>query len=208
MIRQIGEHRGREELLLTQIPQVLESLRHVAVIQSAESSNRIDSVEIPPTRRLQDLMAEKVNPANRSEQEIAGYRDALNLIQSQRLGIELTSGVTLQLHSRLLAYAVERDREWKRSDNEIAEVLPNGEKRLRFKPVTSFQTQEFMNSLQTGLREANGSESIEPLLVIASYVLDFLCIHPFRDGNVRLSRLLSLLLLFRAGYSFGRYISP
>jgi Fic family protein len=207
IIRQIGEHRGREQLFQAQVPQVLEGLRHVAVIQSTESSNRIEGVEIPSARRLQDLMAEKVNPANRSEQEIAGYRDVLNLIHSQHEGIELTSGVILQLHSRLFAYAVERGGEWKRSDNEIAEVLPTGEKRLRFKPVPSFQTQDYMDSLHAGLREANTSELIEPLLVLASYVLDFLCIHPFRDGNGRLSRLLSLLLLYRTGYSVGRYIS-
>lgn len=207
VIRQIGEHRGREQLLQAQVPQVLESLRHVAFIQSTESSNRIEGVEIPTARRLHDLMAEKVMPQNRSEQEIAGYRDVLNLIHNQHEGIEPSNGVVLQLHSRLFSYAVERGGEWKRSDNEIAEVLPSGEKHLRSKPVQAFQTQDSMSALHSALREELSAVEVEPLLVVASYVLDFLCIHPFRDGNGRLSRLLSLLLLYRCGYGVGRYIS-
>ena len=208
LLRAVGalrEFKGRQDLHKKQIPQALETLRQAAVIQSTESSNRIEGVTAP-LKRIQSLVAEKTTPRNRSEQEIAGYRDVLNTIHANHADIPFTTGIVLQFHRDLYQYAGEGGR-WKPADNEIVERHPDGKMVVRFRPVPAFATPEHMERLHERFRAACDEGKIEPLFLIAAYVLDFLCIHPFFDGNGRMARLLTLLLLYRAGYEVGRYIS-
>ncbi|HRK95307.1 MAG TPA: Fic family protein [Rhodospirillales bacterium] len=202
----IREYRGKEALYRQQAPQVLETLRQVAVIQSVESSNRIEQVIAPP-KRIRELVEKKTQPQNRSEQEIAGYRDVLNVIHRDHDAIPFSPNVVLQFHRDLLAYAGTGGGGWKISDNTIAEIEPDGRRCLRFQPLPAYRTAEAMTELHGRFNETWEAGRIEPLLLIAAYVLDFLCIHPFADGNGRMARLLSLLLLYRAGYGVGRFIS-
>lgn len=203
LIRSIGEYKGKEALYQAKSPQDLETLRKNAVIQSTESSNRIEGVLAQSPERLKGLVEKSVTPGDRSEQEIAGYRDALNTIHSSYADIELTPNIVLQLHRDLFKYTSETGGKWKASDNAITETKADGSKFVRFQPTSAWQTPEAVAKLHAGYRESD----TEPLLAIAAYVLDFLCIHPFRDGNGRMARLLSLLLLYKAGYQVGRYIS-
>lgn len=202
----IREYRGKEALYRQQAPQVLETLRQVAVIQSVESSNRIEQVIAPP-KRIRDLVEQKTQPRNRSEQEIAGYRDVLNTIHRDHGAIPFSTNVVLQFHRDLLAYAAGGGGAWKIADNTIAEIDADGTPRLRFQPLPAYRTAEAMVELHARFNATWEDGRIERLLLIAAYVLDFLCIHPFPDGNGRLARLLSLLLLYRAGYDVGRFIS-
>lgn len=206
MIRKVGEQKGKQELYKKQAPEMLENLRQVALIQSTESSNRIEGI-VADDRRLRAIVEEKVNPANRSESEIAGYRDVLNTIHQSHEHIPFTEQVVLQLHRDLLKYAGEDGGEWKRTQNEISEELLDGTKRIRFMPVAPHLTEEAMRTLHGRYVDVELTHGLDPLLLIPFYVLDFLCIHPFRDGNGRMARLLSLLLLYHHGYEVGRYVS-
>jgi Fic family protein len=205
-VRRIAEYRGKQDLFKEQSPQLLETLRLAAIIQSTESSNRIEGITAP-LERIKDLVVKKTDPKNRSEQEIAGYRDVLNTIHSNYSNIPFTTGIVLQFHRDLYKFSSGDGGKWKPVDNEISETQPNGTKFVRFKPVPAFQTPEAMEKLQAQFDALSQKGDIEPLLLIASYVLDFLCIHPFLDGNGRMARLLTLLLLYKAGYEVGRYIS-
>lgn len=205
-IRLIGEYKGKQELFKEQAPQALETLRQVAIIQSTESSNRIEGITAP-LERIKELVAEKTIPRDRSEQEIAGYRDVLNTIHTSYAHISFTPGVVLQLHRDLYQFSVGEGGRWKSVDNEISETHPDGTKVVRFKPVSAYATPEAMERLHSRFNSFWQSGEIEPLLLIPSYVLDFLCIHPFLDGNGRMARLLTLLLLYKAGYEVGRFIS-
>jgi len=205
-IRLLGEFKGKEEVFKQQSPQVLETLRQAAVIQSTESSNRIEGV-VAPHDRIVKLVQKKVKPGNRSEQEIAGYRDVLNTIHANHENMTFSVNLVLQMHRDLLRYTTERDGKWKTAPNEIEEVGAEGKKFIRFVPVAPHLTEESMRTLHKRFAEMWDSHKFEPLLLIPAYVLDFLCIHPFRDGNGRMARLLSLLLLYQAGYEVGRFIS-
>lgn len=205
-IRLLGEFKGREEVFKQQSPQVLETLRQAAVIQSTESSNRIEGVTAPHDRIVK-LVQKKVKPGNRSEQEIAGYRDVLNTIHANHENMKFSVNLVLQMHRDLLRFTTERDGKWKTAPNEIEEVGADGKKFIRFVPVAPHLTEESMRTLHKRFAEMWDSHKFEPLLLIPAYVLDFLCIHPFRDGNGRMARLLSLLLLYQAGYEVGRFIS-
>ncbi|MBE0448222.1 MAG: Fic family protein [Actinobacteria bacterium] len=205
-IRAIGEYKGKQELFKEQAPQVLETLRQTAVIQSAEASNRIEGV-IAPIERIKELIDEKTTPANRSEQEIAGYRDVLNAIHVNYAHITLTTNTPLNFHRDLYRYVGGKGSCWKALDNDIIKVNPDGTTEVRFKPVPACETPEAMENLHDRFNKLWHSERVEPLLLIQSYVLDFLCIHPFDDGNGRIARLLELLLLYKAGFEVGRYIS-
>lgn len=209
IVRSVGtirEFRGKEALYRQQAPQVLETLRQVAVIQSVESSNRIEQVIAPP-KRIRDLVEQKTPPRNRSEQEIAGYRDVLNVIHRDHDAIPFSPNVLLQFHRDLLAYAGVAGGAWKIADNTIAEIDPEGTRRLRFQPLPAYRTPAAMTELHNRFNATWEEARIERLLLIAAYVLDFLCIHPFADGNGRMARLLALLLLYRAGYDVGHFIS-
>jgi len=205
-IRQLGEYKGRQQLYTEQAPQVLKALQHAAQIESTESSNRIEGV-LAPHDRIADIVAHRTKPRNRPEQEIAGYRDVLQNIHVKASRMPFTTAHVLQMHEDLYRFSTGRGGEWKHADNEITETLANGSKRLRFKPVPALRTPPAMEELHARFLEARSAGVIEPLLLIPAYVLDFLCIHPFLDGNGRTARLLTLLLLYQAGYEVGRFIS-
>lgn len=205
-IRLLGEYRGKEGLFIQQTPQVLESLRQVAIIQSTESSNRIEGIEAP-IDRIKKLVEHKTTPKNRSEQEIAGYRDVLATIHANHSNIPFTTGIVLQLHRDLYQFVAQQGGRWKMTDNEISEVHPDGTKVIRFKPTPAHQTSDTMERLHTLFNAEWEQGRIDPLLLIPAYIFDFLCIHPFTDGNGRMARLLTLLLLYHAGFEVGRYIS-
>lgn len=205
-IRRLAEYKGKQDLFKEQSPQLLETLRQAAIIQSTESSNRLEGITAP-LERIKELVAKKTTPRNRSEQEIAGYRDALNTIHANYADIPFTTGVVLQFHKDLYQFLPGEGGKWKPVDNEITETHANGTKVVRFKPVPAHQTQDATEELHKRFDNLWQSGEIEPLLLIPTYVLDFLCIHPFLDGNGRMARLLTLLLLYKAGYEVGRYIS-
>lgn len=205
-VRTIGEYKGKQELFKEQAPQALETLRQAAIIQSTESSNRIEGITAP-LERIKKLVAEKTTPRDRSEQEIAGYRDVLNTIHTNYTHIPFTTGVVLQLHRDLYQFSVGEGGRWKTVDNEISETHADGTKIVRFKPVHAYATPEAMQRLHERFNTLWQSGEVEPLLLISTYILDFLCIHPFLDGNGRMARLITLLLLYKAGYEVGRFIS-
>jgi len=205
-IRQIGEFKGKEMLFKQQTPQVLETLKHIAIIQSTESSNRIEGINAPP-ERIKKLVEQKTKPKNRSEQEIAGYRDVLSTIHANYENIPFSSGIVLQFHRDLYKFVAHQGGNWKPTDNEITETRANGTKVVRFKPVPAHQTPEMMEKLHALFNDRWDRGEVDALLLIPAYVLDFLCIHPFLDGNGRMARLLTLLLLYKAGYEVGRFIS-
>lgn len=203
----IAESRGRQDLFKRQVPQALETLRQAAVVESSESSNRLEGITAPRAR-VRALVLKSSKPRSRSEQEIAGYRDALNLIHESHPYMPFSSNVILQLHAMVCRYTPNPGGKWKNADNEIVERNPDGSlRRVRFKPVPAFQTSEAMEQLVSRYQEATQKLQKEPLVTVPLCILDFLCIHPFLDGNGRVSRLLTLLLLYQHGYHVGRYIS-
>ncbi|WP_293081280.1 Fic family protein [Moorena sp. SIO4A1] len=197
-IRLIGEYKGKQELFKEQSPQVLQTLLQAAIIQSTESSNRIEGITVP-LERIKELVAEKTTPRDRSEQEIAGYRDVLSTIHSSYAHIPFTPGVVLQLHRDLYQFSVGEGGRWKSVDNQISQTYPDGTKVLRFQPLAAYATPSAMERLHEQFNRLWQSEEFEPLLLIPTYVLDFLCIHPFSDGNGRMARLLTLLLPKKLG---------
>lgn len=201
----LREFKGKEVLYQRQSKDALERLLEEAKIQSAECSNRIEGI-IVPHKRVEAIFKNRT-PKNRSEQEIAGYRDGLKRIHEMHQGMPLSTNVILTLHSLLYKYTNVKAGEWKRSDNEIIERLPNGKIRVRFKPVSAQQTPHYMEHLVKKYNYDLEGGKIEPLILISLFILDFLCIHPFTDGNGRVGRLLSLLLLYHAGFMVGKYIS-
>ncbi len=206
-LRQLGEHRGRQEFFRQQKPEVLESLRSTAKIESSESSNRLEGI-VAPRARVRDLVMESTRPRNRSEQEITGYRDALNLIHESREKMPVTTSVILQLHSIINRYLPSEGGRWKMVDNEIVERDADGEiSRVRFRAVSAHLTPTAMDELIGGYRTETNTGTHDPLSIIPLVVLDFLCVHPFGDGNGRISRLLTLLLLYHFNYQVGRFIS-
>ena len=205
-IRSIAEYKGKQDLYKEQSPQLLETLRQAAIIQSTESSNRLEGITAP-MERIRALVAKKTTPRNRSEQEIAGYRDVLNTIHANYADIPFTTGVILQFHRDLYQFIPGQGGKWKPTDNEITEIQSDGTKVVRFHPVPAHMTPDAMETLHKQFAELWQTGEIEPLLLISTYILDFLCIHPFLDGNGRMARLLTLLLLYKAGYEVGRYIS-
>ena len=153
------------------------------------------------------MIEEKTKPANRSEAEIAGYRDVLNTIHQNYEHIPFTPGIVLQLHRDLMKYVGKEGGRWKSVPNQITETLPDGTRHIRFETVSPPQTSDFIDKLHKQYEQHIASQIWEPLLLIAFYILDFLCIHPFLDGNGRMARLLSVLLLCKHQYEVGRYIS-
>lgn len=206
-IRAIGEGKGKQDLFKERAPDVLENLRRVAIVESTESSNRLEGITVPRTM-LERIVRDGAEPAsgNRSEGEIAGYRNVLGLIHERQAYIELTPNVILQLHRDLFKFTGGRGGRWKRSDNSITERRPDGTVFVRFQPTPAWRTEEAMGELHRDFVSA-GETDVDPLILIALYVLDFLCIHPFSDGNGRMVRLLSVLLLYREDYEVVRYVS-
>lgn len=207
MIASIHEHKGKQELFLEANQDELKTLLEVAMIQSTGASNRIEGI-YTTDKRLKELVSQKAEPRNRSEEEIAGYREVLAMIHESYEYIVPRSNMILQLHRDLYSFshgAVGGN--YKNSDNLIAEIDSEGHEKVRFIPVPAFQTAEAVEELCNRFWEAWEADYIDKLILIPMFVLDFLCIHPFNDGNGRMSRLLTLLLFYKAGYIVGKYIS-
>ena len=206
LIADVSESKGKQELFTRQRPEVLETLRQAAIIQSTESSNRIEGVTVD-RKRLAPLVLGKVKPKDRSEEEIVGYREALALIHKNHSQIMITPETLMRLHEICQGEVSGDAGQWKKVDNDIIEIFPDGSKRLRFKTMPWKEVPGAVEQLCLSYHHAYVQGLLHPLLAASSFVLDFLCIHPFRDGNGRTSRLLTLLLLYHQGLEVGRYIS-
>ena len=206
-LAQIHEKKGRQNLFIEAHADTLAELLEIARIQSTEASNRIEGI-ITTDDRLKKIVRNKTAPKNRSEREIAGYRDVLTSIHENYDYIPVRPGSILQLHRDLYKFSNSAvGGNYKNSDNIIAEELPDGTKRVRFEPVPAWETPEAVDNLCNEYNEALKDPDTDPLLLLPVFILDFLCIHPFNDGNGRMSRLLTLLILYRTGYVVGKYIS-
>ena len=207
MIANIHENKGRQELFIEANIDELNTLLDVAKIQSTGASNRIEGI-FTTDKRLEELVCEKSEPRNRSEQEIAGYREVLTTIHESYEYIIPRPNIILQLHRDLYSYSqLSVGGTYKNSDNVIAEVDANGKNRTRFTPVPAYQTPEAMMNLCDAFLTMMEKNELDALILIPMFIMDFLCIHPFNDGNGRMSRLLTLLLFYKSGYIVGKYIS-
>lgn len=205
-MRTLGEYQGKQALYYRQSPETLESLKQTAVIESSESSNRLEGITAPK-ERIEAIVLKNSTPKDRSEQEIAGYRDALSLIHESAEHMEFSTNVILQLHSMVYRFMPNPGGKWKGSNNEIVEKHPDGTKRVRFVPTTAHLTPQAMDDLIANYKNAIHALNQDSLIVVPLAILDFLCIHPFSDGNGRVARLLTLTLLYHFDYQVGRYIS-
>ena len=203
----IHEQKGQQNLFIEAQEDALSELLEIALIQSTEASNRIEGI-VTTDDRLKKIVMNKTTPKGRSEREIAGYRDVLTTIHENYDYIPIKPGMILQLHRDLYRFSNSPiGGSFKNSDNIIAEQLPDGTKRVRFQPVPAWETAEAIDTICDAFLKALDDTEMDPLLLIPMFILDFLCIHPFNDGNGRMSRLLTLLLLYRSGYFVGKYIS-
>lgn len=206
-LTRIHEYKGQQNLFIEAKADALSNLLEAAKIQSTEASNRMEGI-ITTDDRLKKIIRDKTMPKTRSEKEIAGYRDVLATIYENHDFIPPKPSIILQLHRDLYKFSGKAiGGSYKNSDNVIAEELSNGRQIVRFQPVAAWETPEAMTALCDSFQEAMDDSELDPLLLIPIFVLDFLCIHPFNDSNGRMSRLLTLLLLYRAGYIVGKYIS-
>ena len=207
MLTQIHEYKGEQALFIESKADVLTKLVEVAKIQSTESSNKIEGI-YTSDNRLKALVMDKTRPRTRNEREIAGYRDVLNTIHDSYEYIPPKPSTVLQLHRDLYKFgSYDVGGKYKAADNIIEEEDESGNKFVRFKPVSAWETPENINLLFEAFNSEMNKGQADPLILISMFILDFLCIHPFSDGNGRMSRLLTLLLLYRAGYIVGKYIS-
>jgi Fic family protein len=207
MLTGIHEHKGKQELYVEAHANALTTLVEIAKIQSTGASNAIEGIHTTD-KRLEELVRDKSAPRNRTEQEIAGYRDVLVTIHESYDYIYPRSNIILQLHKQLYSFSKNSiGGNYKNADNFIAETDAEGNQSVRFQPVPAYLTANAVDSLCEQFNEALRKEEHDPLILIPMFVLDFLCIHPFNDGNGRMSRLLTLLLLYRTGYIVGKYIS-
>ena len=203
----IHEYKGKQQLYLKQKPMELSRLVEIAKIQSTESSNAIEGI-VTTNQRLKQLMQEKTTPRNRNEQEIMGYRAVLDMIHESFEYMPISANVILQLHKKLYSlFPTSFGGTFKSTSNEIDEIRADGSVIVRFKPIEPFETPEAVQRLCEEYNRIISSGEVDPLVVIPTFIHDFLCIHPFNDGNGRMSRLLTLLLLYKNGYSVGKYIS-
>lgn len=207
MIGSIHEHKGKQELFLEANIDELKTFLEVTLIQSTGASNKIEGI-FTSHKRLKELVSQKAEPRNRSEQEIAGYREVLATIHESYEYINPRPNIILQLHRDLYSYSQgAAGGSYKNSDNVIAETDAEGHQKARFILVPAFQTAEAMDELCTRFLEAWEADRMDKLVLIPMFILDFFCIHPFNDGNGRMSRLLTLLLFYKAGYIVGKYVS-
>lgn len=207
MLTQIHEHKGEQNLFIEANSDALIELVEIAKIQSTKASNRIEGIYTTDDR-LRKIVMDKTMPKTRSEEEIAGYRDVLNTVHENFEHIPVKSSIILQLHRDLYKFnGGETGGKFKTADNIIEETDAEGNKNVRFRPVPAWETSESLSELCDAYERAINEQKADPLLIIPVFILDFLCIHPFNDGNGRMSRLLTLLLLYKAGYIVGKYIS-
>ena len=206
-IAQIHEHKAKQELFLKQKPQELEKLVEIAKVQSAEFSNEIEGIKTTNTR-LKQLVSEKTAPKNRDEEEIAGYRDVLNIIHESYEYIPITPNYILQLHKMLYSHSPKAiGGTFKSVQNYISGSDANGKNYTIFTPLSPLETPIAIQNICEEFNKAIAENYVDPLILIPIFIHDFLCIHPFLDGNGRMSRLLTTLLLYRCGYLVGKYIS-
>ena len=206
-IAKIHECKGRQELYVRQKPVELERLVEIARVQSTEASNKIEGI-VTTSTRMKQLVEEKTTPRNRDESEIMGYRDVLNTIHESHNYIPVKPSYILQLHRDLLKrVGLSYGGNFKNVQNYINEMRPDGTQATRFTPVAPYETADAIEAICVSYNRAIAMEVIDPLILIPVFICDFLCIHPFNDGNGRMSRLLTLLLLYQNGYEVGKYIS-
>ena len=207
LIAAIYKEAGKQEMYLKQRPEELEKLVEIAKIQSTEASNAIEGI-VTTSTRIRQLMGEKTTPRNRDEQEIAGYRDVLNIIHESFDAIPITPNYILQLHKILYSHMNNpMAGRTKSVQNYISATYPDGTVQTLFTPLDPFETPEALVCICNEFNRVIGNYELEPLIAIPIFVHDFLCIHPFNDGNGRMSRLLTTLLLYRSGFYVGKYIS-
>lgn len=206
-VAKIHEYKGKQELYVRQKPVELGRLVEIARIQSTESSNKIEGI-VTTSTRIRQLMDDKTMPRNRDESEIVGYRDVLNTIHESYNYIPLRPVYILQLHRDLLKHAgLSYGGQFKNTQNHINVTKPDGTVVTRFTPLAPYETEPAIEAICESYRQTLAMEVIDPLILIPTFICDFLCIHPFNDGNGRMSRLLTLLLLYQNGYEVGKYIS-
>lgn len=207
LIAAIYKEAGKQEMYLKQKPQKLEKLVEIAKIQSTEASNAIEGI-ITTNTRIKQLVEEKTTPKNRDEQEIVGYRDVLNIIHESFDAIPISQNYILQLHKILYSHMNNpMGGRTKSVQNYISATYPDGHVETLFTPLSPFETPEALDKICEEYNRVIGNMEVEPLIVIPVFIHDFLCIHPFNDGNGRMSRLLTTLLLYRNGFYVGKYIS-
>ena len=207
LIAAIYKEAGKQELYLKQRPEELEKLVEIAKVQSTEASNAIEGI-VTTNTRIRQLVEEKTTPKNRDEQEIAGYRDVLGLIHESFDVIPITQNYILQLHKILYSHMNNpMAGRTKNVQNYISATHPDGHVEILFTPLPPYETPEALDRICTEYNRVTGNMEIEPLIAIPVFIHDFLCIHPFNDGNGRMSRLLTTLLLYRNGFYVGKYIS-
>ena len=207
LIAAIYKEAGKQELYLKQRPEELEKLVEIAKIQSTEASNAIEGI-VTTSTRIRQLVEEKTTPKNRDEQEIAGYRDVLSIIHESFDAIPLTRNYILQLHKILYSHMYNpMAGQTKNVQNYISATYPDGHTEILFTPLAPFETPEALDQICEEYNKVIGNMELEPLIAIPVFIHDFLCIHPFNDGNGRMSRLLTTLLLYRSGFYVGKYIS-
>ena len=207
LVARIHECKGRQDLFVRQKPVELDRLAEIAKIQSTEASNKIEGIVTTGTR-IKQLFEEKTTPCNRDEDEIMGYRDVLNTIHENHDYIPIRPSYILQLHKSLLEkVGLSYGGHFKNVQNYISETRADGSVFTRFTPVEPFCTPDAVENLCKAYEQAIAMERVDALILIPSFIIDFLCIHPFNDGNGRMSRLLTLLILYKNGYEVGKYVS-
>ena len=207
LVAAIYKEAGKQEMCLKRSLEKLDKLVEIAKIQSTEASNAIEGI-VTTSTRIRQLVEEKTTPRNRDEQEIAGYRDALNIIHESFNAIPLTRNYILQLHKVLYSHMSNpMAGKTKNVQNYISATYPSGRTEILFTPLAPFETPEALDRICEEYARVAGNAEAEPLIVIPVFIHDFLCIHPFNDGNGRMSRLLTALLLYQNGFYVGRYIS-
>lgn len=207
LIAAIYKEAGKQEQYLKQRPQEMEKLVEIAKIQSTEASNAIEGI-VTTSTRIKQLVEEKTTPRNRDEQEIAGYRDVLNVIHESFDAIPITQNNILQLHKMLYSHINNPlAGRTKSVQNYISAAYPDGHTEILFTPLAPNETSEALDRICEEYNRVIGNLEVEPLIIIPIFIHDFLCIHPFNDGNGRMSRLLTTLLLYQNGFYIGKYIS-
>lgn len=207
LVAQIHEYKGKQTLFFKQKPATLEKLVEIAKIQSTEASNKIEGI-VTTAVRIKQLCDQKTTPRNRDEEEISGYRDALSLIHESYEYIPIKSSYILQLHQVLYRYSQRGiGGRFKNTQNYITEIKESGEQIVRFMPLDPFETPTAIEKMCESFSRETDACEVDPLILIPAFIVDFLCVHPFNDGNGRMSRLLTTLLLYRAGYVVGKYVS-
>ena len=206
VVEAIAELRERENQRKDNYPDVFTRLESIAKVQSVKGSNAIEGI-VTSEQRIGEIVNQNSAPLNHDEAEIAGYRDALTLIHENVAALDIRERDILRLHEVMLSYSPVSGGQYKQNDNVIMEVDSSGARRIRFSPTPADETAAAMEQLVLAYMDARSSYKVNQLLLIPCFILDFLCIHPFADGNGRMSRLLSLLLLYKNGFDAGKYIS-